>query len=50
MSRQNPGKLEKTELMEGKCHKCKKWVAVEGIKDVPTKVCFAYTLHNPNCS
>ncbi|KAL1943758.1 hypothetical protein VTO73DRAFT_4203 [Trametes versicolor] len=36
--RQNPGKLEKTELMEGKCHKCKKWVAVEGIKDVPTKV------------
>ncbi|EIW52808.1 uncharacterized protein TRAVEDRAFT_78296, partial [Trametes versicolor FP-101664 SS1] len=37
-ARQNPGKLEKTELMEGKCHKCKKWVAVEGIKDVPTKV------------
>ena len=24
--------------MEGKCHKCKKWVPVEGIKDVPSKV------------
>ncbi|OBZ72981.1 Meiotic expression up-regulated protein 26 [Grifola frondosa] len=32
------GKHEKTSLMEGKCHKCKKWVAIEGIKDVPTKV------------
>ncbi|KAI0643214.1 hypothetical protein C8Q79DRAFT_977766 [Trametes meyenii] len=38
VSRPNPGKHEKTQLMEGKCHKCKKWVAVEGIKDVPTKV------------
>ncbi|PIL32664.1 hypothetical protein GSI_05368 [Ganoderma sinense ZZ0214-1] len=24
--------------MEGKCHKCKKWVAVEGVKDVEAKV------------
>ncbi|TFY54649.1 hypothetical protein EVJ58_g8736 [Rhodofomes roseus] len=32
------GKLEKAQLMQGKCHKCKKWVAVEGVKDVPTKV------------
>ncbi|KAI0363691.1 hypothetical protein BV20DRAFT_975361 [Pilatotrama ljubarskyi] len=38
VQRANPGKLEKTQLMEGKCHKCKKWVAIEGIKDVPTKV------------
>ncbi|KAI0328945.1 hypothetical protein GY45DRAFT_1305770 [Cubamyces sp. BRFM 1775] len=36
--RPNAGRLEKTQMMEGKCHKCKKWVAVEGIKDVPTKV------------
>ncbi|RPD72920.1 hypothetical protein L226DRAFT_524382 [Lentinus tigrinus ALCF2SS1-7] len=36
--RPNPGKHEKARIMEGKCHKCKKWVAVEGIKDVPTKV------------
>ncbi|KAI9058903.1 hypothetical protein FKP32DRAFT_1580883, partial [Trametes sanguinea] len=36
--RPNAGKLEKTQIMEGKCHKCKKWVAIEGIKDVPTKV------------
>ncbi|KAI0349829.1 hypothetical protein OH77DRAFT_1490142 [Trametes cingulata] len=38
VERPNAGKSEKTQLMEGKCHKCKKWVAVEGIKDVPTKV------------
>ncbi|KAI0653118.1 hypothetical protein C8Q70DRAFT_1038514 [Cubamyces menziesii] len=36
--RPNAGRLEKTQMIEGKCHKCKKWVAVEGIKDVPTKV------------
>ncbi|KAH9895805.1 hypothetical protein C8Q73DRAFT_689543 [Cubamyces lactineus] len=38
VQRPNAGRLEKTQMMEGKCHKCKKWVAVEGIKDVPTKV------------
>ncbi|KAI0695669.1 hypothetical protein C8T65DRAFT_664881 [Cerioporus squamosus] len=38
VSRANPGKHEKTRVMEGKCHKCKKWVPVEGIKDVPSKV------------
>ncbi|KAI8995208.1 hypothetical protein BD414DRAFT_506033 [Trametes punicea] len=38
VARPHAGKLEKTQIMEGKCHKCKKWVAVEGIKDVPTKV------------
>ncbi|CCL98458.1 uncharacterized protein FIBRA_00456 [Fibroporia radiculosa] len=32
------GKQEKTEIIQGKCHKCLKWIAVEGIKDVPTKV------------
>ncbi|KAH9939711.1 uncharacterized protein BXZ73DRAFT_43580 [Epithele typhae] len=38
VTRTNPGKHEKAELQEGKCHKCKKWVAVEGIKDVQSKV------------
>ncbi|EPS94279.1 hypothetical protein FOMPIDRAFT_1134647, partial [Fomitopsis schrenkii] len=38
IQRTNVGKLEKSELMQGRCHKCKKWVAVEGVKDVPTKV------------
>ncbi|TFK83568.1 hypothetical protein K466DRAFT_554853 [Polyporus arcularius HHB13444] len=38
VSRANPGKHEKTQIMEGKCHKCKKWAPVEGIKDVPSKV------------
>ncbi|KAH9840735.1 uncharacterized protein C8Q71DRAFT_740957 [Rhodofomes roseus] len=38
VQRTTVGKLEKAQLMQGKCHKCKKWVAVEGVKDVPTKV------------
>ena len=38
VTRANAGRHEKAQLMEGKCHKCKKWVAVEGIKDVPSKV------------
>ena len=37
-ARVNAGKHEKTEIMEGKCHRCKKWVPVEGVKDVPSKV------------
>ncbi|KAA1471012.1 hypothetical protein DENSPDRAFT_892538 [Dentipellis sp. KUC8613] len=36
--RPNPGKLEKTKIKQGHCHKCKKWVAVEGIKDMDAKV------------
>ncbi|KAI0687811.1 hypothetical protein BC835DRAFT_377224 [Cytidiella melzeri] len=31
-------KQEKAEIEQGKCHKCKKWVAVEGVKDVEVKV------------
>ncbi|KAE9410757.1 hypothetical protein BT96DRAFT_804807, partial [Gymnopus androsaceus JB14] len=31
-------KSEKTRIKEGRCHKCLKWVAVEGIKDVEVKV------------
>ncbi|KAI0739479.1 hypothetical protein C8Q80DRAFT_1198985 [Daedaleopsis nitida] len=38
VSRVNPGRHEKARLLEGRCHKCKKWVPVEGVKDVPTKV------------
>ncbi|KAH9917769.1 uncharacterized protein B0H18DRAFT_938232 [Fomitopsis serialis] len=38
VQRTTVGKLEKTHIMQGKCHRCKKWVAVEGVKDVPTKV------------
>ncbi|KAF8228693.1 hypothetical protein L208DRAFT_1424360 [Tricholoma matsutake] len=36
--RNKPGKLEKPIIQEGKCHKCHKWVAVEGIKDIQNKV------------
>ncbi|KAF5319688.1 hypothetical protein D9619_008882 [Psilocybe cf. subviscida] len=36
--RVNPGKKEKTELMRGKCHKCARWVPIEGIKDMESKV------------
>ncbi|KJA22705.1 hypothetical protein HYPSUDRAFT_66920 [Hypholoma sublateritium FD-334 SS-4] len=34
----NPGKKEKLQIQQGKCHKCQKWVAVEGIKDMESKV------------
>jgi hypothetical protein len=37
-TRTKPGKLEKPAIQEGKCHKCAKWVAVEGIKDIQNKV------------
>ena len=36
--RPNPGKKEKHSIQQGKCHKCIKWVAVEGIKDMESKV------------
>jgi len=36
--RPNPGKKEKHSIQQGKCHKCAKWVAVEGIKDMESKV------------
>ena len=31
-------KQERTHIEQGKCHKCNKWVAVEGVKDVEVKV------------
>jgi len=36
--RPNPGKKEKRSIQQGKCHKCTKWVVVEGIKDMESKV------------
>lgn len=38
VARPNPGKKEKHSIQQGKCHKCAKWVAVEGIKDMESKV------------
>ncbi|KAF8521137.1 hypothetical protein JB92DRAFT_2708016, partial [Gautieria morchelliformis] len=31
-------KQEKSELMQGKCHKCHKWAAIEGVKTGEVKV------------
>ena len=43
VARPNPGKKEKTTTRQGKCHKCLKWIPIEGIKDMETKVRFAST-------
>ncbi|KIK71316.1 hypothetical protein GYMLUDRAFT_90294, partial [Collybiopsis luxurians FD-317 M1] len=37
-NRSSNHKSEKTTMKEGKCHKCTKWIPVEGIKDVEVKV------------
>jgi len=42
--RPNAGKNEKLHIQEGKCHKCSKWVVVEGIKDMESKVCLSWRL------
>lgn len=36
--RRNPGKRERTHILEGKCHKCKKWIPVESLKELEIKV------------
>ncbi|PPQ70343.1 hypothetical protein CVT24_013004 [Panaeolus cyanescens] len=36
--RPNATRTEKNKIQQGKCHKCDKWVAVEGIKDMESKV------------
>ncbi|KAI6127083.1 hypothetical protein F5141DRAFT_371747 [Pisolithus sp. B1] len=36
--RRNPGKRERTHIVEGKCHKCKKWIPIESLKDLEIKV------------
>ena len=37
--RPRASKTEKSEILEGKCHRCCRWIAIEGVKDVPVKVC-----------
>jgi hypothetical protein len=36
--RQRPGKLERTKMLEGQCHRCMRWVPVQGVKDAEAKV------------
>lgn len=36
--RQRPGKLERTQMLEGQCHRCVRWVPVQGVKDANAKV------------
>ena len=36
--RQRPGKLERTHMLEGRCHRCARWVPVQGVKDANAKV------------
>ncbi|KAF8808952.1 hypothetical protein BYT27DRAFT_7232550 [Phlegmacium glaucopus] len=36
--RLNPGKKEKHLIQQGKCHKCTQWIAIEGVKDMESKV------------
>jgi hypothetical protein len=40
--RQRPGKLERTEMLEGQCHRCMRWVPVQGVKDAEAKVFYLY--------
>jgi hypothetical protein len=37
-ARQRPGKLERTQMLEGQCHRCMRWVPVQGVKDTEAKV------------
>lgn len=37
IERQNPAKNERTNIQEGKCHRCKKWILVESIKNIDIK-------------
>lgn len=36
--RNRPGKLERTQMLEGRCHRCTRWVPVQGVKDADAKV------------
>jgi hypothetical protein len=37
-SQKSVGKNEKSTIEQGRCHRCGKWVNVEGVKDVEVKV------------
>ncbi|KAF8269114.1 hypothetical protein EI94DRAFT_1725991 [Lactarius quietus] len=36
--RPRTGKLERTHMLEGRCHRCARWVPVQGVKDADAKV------------
>ncbi|KAF9005244.1 hypothetical protein BDQ17DRAFT_1240714 [Cyathus striatus] len=38
VDRSSPKKNEKKTMQEGKCHQCRKWVSMQGVKDVDVKV------------
>ncbi|KAJ7471782.1 hypothetical protein FB451DRAFT_307355 [Mycena latifolia] len=38
VARPSPKKTERTEVKQGKCHKCRSWIAIETVKDVDVKV------------
>ncbi|KAJ3576409.1 hypothetical protein NP233_g438 [Leucocoprinus birnbaumii] len=38
VARPNAAKKERSQILQGKCQKCRKWVPVEGVKDVESKV------------
>ena len=42
--------MERGLIKEGKCHKCAKWIAVEGVKQAECKVpeLFWYAFHHPH--
>ncbi|KAL0948139.1 hypothetical protein HGRIS_010759 [Hohenbuehelia grisea] len=42
VSRSLCGKHERSVIKQGKCHKCSKWISVEGVKDVELKVSLSY--------
>ncbi|EPQ53192.1 hypothetical protein GLOTRDRAFT_95200 [Gloeophyllum trabeum ATCC 11539] len=37
-AREGAAPKERTRVVEGRCHKCRRWVALEGVKDVVLKV------------
>ena len=44
--RQRPGKLERTQMLEGRCHRCVRWVPVQGVKDADAKVLLSPPLYD----
>ena len=38
--RSNAAKHERVNMIEGQCHKCKKWIPMESVKEEDTKVFF----------
>ncbi|KAJ7618366.1 hypothetical protein B0H17DRAFT_965170 [Mycena rosella] len=38
VTRPSPRKAERAKVKQGKCHKCRSWIAVETVKDIDVKV------------